>query len=290
MARRRPPTVHGLVLVDKPAGMTSHDAVARLRRTLGERRVGHAGTLDPGATGVLVVGVGNGTRLMRYLSGLDKEYTCEIVFGIETDTLDDEGRETARHDGPPPSLDRARRAVSDDLVGAIMQVPPMVSAIKVGGRRLHELAREGVEIEREPRPVTVSRFDLEQTPDPAVFRARIECSTGTYVRVLGADLGRLLGTGAHIRGLRRTRVGSYGIAECRPLDDPVVLDVIEALRGVDRVVADEGTMDDIAHGRPLPCWEGGGPWALVDADGRLLAVYDRWHDQLAKPTVVLTGN
>lgn len=290
MAKRRPPTVHGLVLVDKPAGMTSHDAVNRLRRVLGERRIGHAGTLDPGATGVLVVGVGNGTRLMRFLSGLDKEYTCEVVLGVETDTLDADGTVLARSEAPIPDLDTARRVVRERFLGRITQVPPMVSAIRVGGRRLHELAREGIEIEREARPVTVSRFDLEVTADPAVFSARVECSAGTYVRTLGADLGAALGTGAHIRRLRRTRVGPYRLGECRGLDSPVLLDLLEALRGVPRVVVDEKGRDDVVHGRPLPRWEGTGPWAVLDGAGMLLAVYDTWHEGRAKPTVVLANN
>lgn len=290
MAKRRPPTVNGLVLVDKPAGMTSHDAVNRLRRVLGERRIGHAGTLDPGATGVLVVGVGNGTRLMRFLSGLDKEYTCEVVLGVETDTLDADGTVLARSEAPIPDLDTARRVVRERFLGRITQVPPMVSAIRVGGRRLHELAREGIEIEREARPVTVSRFDLEVTADPAVFSARVECSAGTYVRTLGADLGAALGTGAHIRRLRRTRVGPYRLGECRGLDSPVLLDLLEALRGVPRVVVDEKGRDDVVHGRPLPRWEGTGPWTVLDGAGMLLAVYDTWHEGRAKPTVVLANN
>lgn len=267
--------MHGLVLVDKPAGMTSHDVVDRLRRVLGERRIGHAGTLDPGATGVLVVGVGNGTRLMRFLSGLDKEYTCEIVLGVETDTLDDDGTVVRRHAAPIPDLDAARKVVRERFLGEIAQVPPMVSALRVQGRRLHELAREGIEVEREARLVTVARFDLEATPDPAVLAARVECSTGTYVRTLGADLGAALGTGAHIRGLRRTRVGPYRIDECSGPDSPVLLDLLEALRGVARVVVDESGRDDVAHGRPFPRWEGDGPWAVLDAAGTLLAVYDK---------------
>lgn len=270
--------------------MTSHDVVNRLRRVLGERRIGHAGTLDPGATGVLVVGVGSGTRLMRFLSGLDKEYTCEIVLGVETDTLDADGTVVRRNDAPFPDLDTARTVVKERFLGTIAQVPPMVSALRVGGRRLHELAREGVEVEREARPVTVTRFDLEATEDPAVLSARVECSTGTYVRSLGADLGAALGTGAHIRGLRRTRVGPYRIDECGGLDAPVLLGLLEAVRGVPQVVVDASGREDVAHGRPLPCWEGDGPWVVLDSAGTLLAVYDKWHEGWAKPTVVLVNN
>lgn len=290
MAKRRPPTVHGLVLVDKPAGITSHDAVDRLRRSLGERRIGHAGTLDPGATGVLVVGVGHATRLMRFLSGLDKHYVCEIVFGVETATLDAEGPVTASHHSAPPDLESARAMVRERFIGPISQVPPMVSAIRVGGRRLHDLAREGVEIEREPRSVTVTRFDLAATDRPDVLAASIECSSGTYVRSLGADLGTALGTGGHIRELRRLRVGPYRIEECCTLDEPVLLDILEAVRGMDRVTLEGDALSDVAHGRPLARWEGEGPWAVLDDSGRLVAVYEAWRDRLAKPTVVLSAN
>src|SRR5688572_30824317 len=158
MARRRPPTVHGLAVVDKPAGVTSHDVVGMVRRRLGERRVGHAGTLDPDATGVLLVGVGNATRLLRFLTALGKTYTADVVLGIETSTLDASGDVTARHDMPDVTIERARAVVAGHLTGPIMQVPPMVSALKVDGKRLHELAREGIEVERAPRPVTIHRF------------------------------------------------------------------------------------------------------------------------------------
>jgi tRNA pseudouridine55 synthase len=154
MAKRRPPTVHGLAIIDKPAGVTSHDVVNQLRKILGERRIGHAGTLDPDATGVLLVGVGYVTRLMQFLSGMDKTYTAEVVFGAETNTLDSAGVVTATHDMPDLSIEKIREAATK-LTGQIMQVPPMVSALRVDGRRLHELAREGVVVERKARPVTV---------------------------------------------------------------------------------------------------------------------------------------
>lgn len=185
---RRPATVHGMLIVDKPAGMTSHDVVARLRKRLGERRIGHAGTLDPDATGVLVVGVGKATRLLRFASGSFKTYEVEIVFGTETDTLDASGEVVASHE---MFVDKSSViAAAKGLTGEIQQVAPMVSARRVNGRRLHDLAREGLEVEREARPVTVSRFDIEASEDPLIWRARIDCSAGTYVRTLGADLGR----------------------------------------------------------------------------------------------------
>lgn len=196
MARRRPPTVHGLAIINKPAGVTSHDVVNQMRKILGERRIGHAGTLDPDATGVLLVGVGYVTRLMQFLSGMDKTYEAEVVFGIETNTLDSAGEVTARHDMNGITIEQVRLA-AEKLTGDILQIPPMVSAIRVDGKRLHELAREGIEIERKPRPVTVHSFDVQPTDDPLVVRIVVNVSSGTYVRTLAADLGTLLGV-AHI--------------------------------------------------------------------------------------------
>src|SRR6476659_6449748 len=199
----------GLVVVDKPAGCTSHDVVAKLRKAYGQRKVGHAGTLDPDATGVLLVGLGRATRLLRYLSESGKAYEGRIVFGIATSTLDAAG-EVLDQRPMPITRDDVEHALPRFL-GDIEQLPPMVSAVKVGGRRLHELARAGQEVERAPRPVTVRRFDVEPTDDPLVYRIEVDCSTGTYVRTLAADLGRALGGGAHLRGLRRTAVGSFNV-------------------------------------------------------------------------------
>ncbi|MGH9115917.1 MAG: tRNA pseudouridine(55) synthase TruB, partial [Acidimicrobiales bacterium] len=160
--------IDGVVIVDKPAGMTSHDVVSRCRRVFEQRKVGHAGTLDPDATGVLVVGLGRATRLLRYMSGLEKSYRAEIVLGVATTTLDASGEVTGRWDQGGVTLEDARSAASR-LTGRISQVPPMVSAVKVGGRRLHQLAREGLEVERSAREVTVTRFDLDR-PAPAEDR------------------------------------------------------------------------------------------------------------------------
>lgn len=277
-------------MVDKPAGMTSHDVVAVCRRQLGERRVGHAGTLDPDATGVLLVGVGSVTRLMRYLSGADKSYDGEVVMGVETSTLDAAGEVTARYD-MAVTVDDVRRAVDDHLVGAIEQVPPMVSALKVGGRRLHELAREGIEVERAPRPVTVRRFDVEPTADPLVFRISVDCTSGTYIRTLAADLGRLLGGGAHLRHLRRTAVGSFVEAEAQPLDALVLLAPGAAVRDLETLTVDAETAARIAHGGLLdrPAGESGGPWAMLDGQGEVLAVYEAHGDTVIKPAVVLSA-
>lgn len=289
MARRKPAQVHGLVIVDKPAGMTSHDVVSRLRKQLGERRIGHAGTLDPDATGVLVVGVGNGTRLMRFLGELDKAYVVDIVFGAETDTLDASGRVTATFDMGVPSIAVGREVIAKSFLGDIMQVPPMVSALKVDGKRLHELAREGIEVERAPRPVTVTRFDVSPTNNEMVWHAEIECGSGTYVRSLAADLGTALGGGAHITNLRRTQVGPFSSDDACPLDAPVLRNVLDVVAQMQKVTLDDAGIDDVLYGRPLPQWEGDGPWAVLNTEGELVAVYEAWRDDLAKPTVVFGG-
>lgn len=289
MGRRTPPTVHGLVILDKPAGFTSHDVVARLRKHFGERRIGHAGTLDPSATGVLLVGVGNGTRLMRFLEKMDKSYTCEIVFGVTTSTLDADGDVLVTSDAPVPAIDDLRSLVAAKLTGAIKQIPPMVSALKVDGKRLHQLAREGIEVERAARPITVHAFDIESTEDPRVVRASVTCGSGTYVRSLGADLGDLAGCGAHIRNLRRTSIGPFTLSDSSTLDEPELHDVITAVRDMERVTLDDAGIDDVLYGRPLSAWIGEGPWAILDERQQLVAVYEKWKGDLAKPVVVFGG-
>jgi tRNA pseudouridine55 synthase len=293
-------SISGLLVVDKSAGWTSHDVVARCRGIFGQRRVGHAGTLDPDATGVLLVGLGRATRLMRFLTVLPKTYTTDIVLGTATSTLDASGEVTATFDmrGVRPA-EVQTAAVA--LTGEIEQVPPMVSAVKVGGRRLHQLAREGVEVERRPRPVTVYRFDTESDPTrPGVYRAVIECSSGTYVRVLADDLGRALGGGAHVDHLRRTRIGSFGEADMRPLESiesigpDAVLTPAEALRDLDAVRVDVDVAASIRTGLALdrvPLGAAGdGPWAMLDETGALLAVYEATGTDRIRPAVVLTGN
>src|SRR6476661_563185 len=207
----------GLVVVDKPAGFTWHDVVAKLRKFYGQRRGGHAGTLDPDATGVLLVGLGRATRLLRYLSEAGKAYEGRIVFGIATSTLDAAG-EVLDQRPMPLTRDDIERALPR-FVGDIEQLPPMVSAVKVGGRRLHELARAGLEVERAPRSVHVDRFEVvefEPGPYPEATVV-VECGSGTYVRSLAADLGGALGGCAHLATLRRDRVGSFTLAEAFPL-------------------------------------------------------------------------
>jgi tRNA pseudouridine55 synthase len=287
MAKRRgEATTHGVCVVDKPAGVTSHDVVGMLRRRFHERQVGHAGTLDPDATGVLVVAVGMATRLLRFVEKTGKRYTGEVVLGVETSTLDAAGDVTATHDMSGVTLDEARRAAAT-LTGAITQVPPMVSAIKVGGRRLHELAREGIEIERAPRSVTVHSFGVEVGPEPGVLAIDVVCSAGTYVRTLAADLGRLLGGGAHLRNLRRIAVGEFTIAAAAPPDSCVLLPVDAAVRSLSHVVVDRDLAAKVANGGVLPRFDGNGPWALYDGDRHLLAVYEAFRETEAKPSVVL---
>jgi tRNA pseudouridine55 synthase len=283
----------GLVVVDKEAGWTSHDVVARCRRIFGQRRVGHAGTLDPDATGVLLVGLGRATRLMRFLTALPKTYVGEVVLGTATSTLDASGEVTGTWDMDTVGLADVRSAAAA-LTGAIEQVPPMVSAVKVGGRRLHALAREGIEVDRDARPVTVHRFEVAPGLEPGVFRVEVECSSGTYIRVLAADLGAALGGGAHLRNLRRTRIGSFTVEDSRVVDEltpAVVLSPAQALRDLDQVVVTAEMQQHIARGLPLDRVPlgvtGDGPWGLVDGGHRLLAVYEATETDRIRPSVVL---
>jgi tRNA pseudouridine55 synthase len=285
-------TVNGLVVVDKEAGWTSHDVVARCRGIFGQRRVGHAGTLDPDATGVLLVGLGRATRLMRFLAALPKTYTTDIVLGTATSTLDASGEVLGTYDMTHVTPDQVRAAAAG-LTGEIEQLPPMVSAVKVGGRRLHELARQGIEVERPTRTVTVYRFDTDPER-PGVYRAEVECSSGTYIRVLAHDLGRALGGGAHVAELRRTRIGSFGEADMRMLDHIGPDDVLTpagAMRDLDAVTVAPATAATIRTGLPLdkvPLGAAGdGPWALLDGRGELLAVYEATGTDRIRPAVVV---
>lgn len=284
MAKRRPPTTNGFLIIDKPAGMTSHDVVAKLRKRFNEKRVGHAGTLDPDATGVLLVGVGYVTRLMTYLSGMSKSYVGEVVLGSTTTTLDDGGEVTAAFDMSSVTLKDVESAASR-FVGEIDQVPPMVSALKVDGRRLHELAREGIEVERKARRITIHSLTVAPTAEANVFSIDVNCSSGTYIRSLAADIGTALGGGAHLRRLRRTSIGPFTLADASGIDDATLLASREALRGMAHVVVDESVVALIRNGRSLPLFDGDGPWAVLDDASRLVAVYEHGGD-VAKPGVV----
>ena len=288
------PAPEGVAVVDKQAGWTSHDVVAKARGLLGTRKVGHAGTLDPDATGVLVLGVGRATRLLAYVSGLDKSYVGEVVLGTATSTLDASGDVTGTWDMASVGLADVRRAAAG-LTGDVPQVPPMVSAKQVGGRRLHDLARAGVEVEREPVRVRVERLEVAEPVTPGVFPVSVVCSSGTYVRSLAADLGAALGGGAHLRHLRRTAVGAFTVDEALPLEALIperLLPPVEALRGHDRVLVADELATWVRHGRVLDedvlGVSGDGPWAVVDDAGGLLAVYERHRGRTVKPGVVLT--
>lgn len=289
----------GFVVIDKPSGWTSHDVVAKCRGILGTRKVGHSGTLDPMATGVLVLGVGRGTKLLAFLSGLPKTYEAAIRFGVETDSLDADGVITATHDMGPPKLAEVRAAAAA-LTGDLHQVPPMVSAKKVDGVRLHELARRGEVVERAAVPVRVDRFDVRPTDDPMVFTAVVECSAGTYVRVLAADLGHALGGGAHLVGLRRTAVGPFTLDDAATLEQlsqdaaSFVIPATAITRVTGSIEVDAATAVDIGHGKVLERARLGlggddpGPWALLGGPvGPLLAVYAAHRGTTVKPAFVM---
>ena len=210
-------TNNGVLLVDKARGPTSHDVVARIRRLLAERRVGHAGTLDPMATGLLIVAVGPATRLLRYAQGQSKRYEGEVTFGVRTDSLDADGAVVEIREVPPLDGERVAEATRD-VGGRTSQTPPMVSALKVKGRRLHEMARAGEHVERSPRPVVVSNFELTATDDPARWRFVVTCSSGTYVRVLLSDVAERLGTIGHLSSLRRTHSGRHDVSNAVTLE------------------------------------------------------------------------
>lgn len=217
MARRRPASTHGVCIVDKPAGVTSHDVVGMLRKRFGERQVGHGGTLDPDATGVLVVAVGMTTKLLRFVEKTTKRYVGEVVLGTETTTLDAAGDVTATHDMSHVTLDEARIVVAEHLLGDIEQIPPMVSAIKKDGVPLYKLARKGQEVVREPRPVNVSKYEVRRIGLPEVDFT-VHCSKGFYVRTYAHDIGAKLGCGAHLSALRRTRSGRFTLERAVTID------------------------------------------------------------------------
>lgn len=273
------------MLVDKPGGMTSHDVVDAVRRALGTRKVGHAGTLDPAATGLLVLGLGRATRLLRFLGNLPKTYEGVAVLGVRTRTLDADGEVV----GTAPvtvGIEDLSRAVAA-LMGSSLQRPPAFSAVKVGGRKLYEAARRGETLETEPRPIRVDRFDVLAF-DPPGFDFRVICSGGTYVRVLVADVGDALGCGAHLRTLRRTAIGPFDVREARPPDAPgpplPIERVVSHLPRVDLEVPEEARA--AGNGSILAPAGISGPYAVFGPDGRLIGV---WRDEggKARPEMVL---
>jgi tRNA pseudouridine55 synthase len=289
---RRASDLDGFLVVDKEAGMTSHDVVGVLRRQLGERRVGHAGTLDPDATGVLVVAVGRATRLMRFVVGADKAYSGTIVLGTSTSTLDSSGEVTGTFEMGHVTVSDVRSAAAE-LVGRGEQIPPMVSAIKIEGKRLYELARAGEEVDRAPRPIEVLRFDVEESEEPNAFGFIVECSSGTYVRSLVADLGTSLGGGAHLRGLRRTRVGAFDLADAldaRRVSANDLRPSVGLLADLEQREINGELLEFVLHGRVLESAVinavGTGPFVLLDPAGELVAIYERHGASRVKPILV----
>jgi tRNA pseudouridine55 synthase len=291
----------GLVIVDKPQGLTSHDVVARIRRLAGTRRVGHAGTLDPMATGVLVIGVEKATRLLGHLALTEKEYSATIRLGQATDTDDAEGQVIAETSAADVSQTDLEAAVAT-LTGEIEQVPPGYSAIKVAGKRAYKLAREGAAPELTARAVTVTAFTVmavRRAGDLLDVDVTVTCSSGTYIRALARDVGRALGVGGHLTALRRTRVGPYEIAAAATLDELstnfTVTPLDEAARVAFRPVhLSEDQARAVAHGVRIAIedldWPHGapGPVAAFAPDGSLIALLTDQGGQ-ARPLAVFAG-
>ena len=280
----------GILLVDKPGGLTSHDVVARARRALGTRRIGHAGTLDPMATGLLVLGIEAATRLLTYVVGLDKTYQATIRLGVSTTTDDADGEVVSMTDAAPLASAAIAEAIAA-LTGRISQVPSTYSAIKVDGRRAYDLARAGEDVQLKARDVTVSRFDVvaerrssagPPTGGVVDVDVVVDCSSGTYIRSLARDLGAALGVGGHLTALRRTRVGPFDVAEGAAVDAlaeaPLLgpAEAAAAVLGRFDVTADEAR--DLRHGKRLvgaadrlPA----NPTAAIDPHGALVGVVER---------------
>lgn len=332
--------VDGVLVVDKPSGPTSFQVVDRVRKATGARKAGHTGTLDPLASGVLAICLGEATKVAQYLTAQDKAYDAVLTLGTATDSLDAQGQVTERAEVPPLSAAQVEAALGP-LRAQTEQVPPMVSAVKIDGKRLHELAREGKEVDRAPRPVTIheltvgpvgvvtppaasgpdgptsgtaadpvdiaglERIGGEATPEWVAaaaggvgisFSLAVSCSSGTYIRTLAQDIGAALGGGAHLVSLRRTSVGPYTLADAVALDHVAperALPVADAVRSLPHLTVDEALAADVAVGKVLerPALGIGpdeaGEWAVFDAAGRLLAVYEPFRGTTVKPSLVI---
>jgi len=284
-------TEPGLVVVDKPAGITSHDVVARVRRMAGTRKVGHAGTLDPMATGVLVLGVDRATRLLGHLMLTEKAYDATVRLGVATTTDDAEGETVAT--ASTAGLDEAAvRATLAEFTGDLLQVPTAVSAIKVDGKRAYQRVREGEEVELAARPVTVHELvvhDVRPAETTLDVDISLRCSSGTYVRAIARDAGARLGVGGHLTALRRTAVGPYGLDVARTLDQLAdefeVLPIAAAARAAFPCIdLDDAAAGDVRVGRPLDL-ELAGLSAVFAPDGGFLALYEP-RDGRARPVAV----
>ena len=279
-----------VLVIDKPVGPTSFDVVRKVRRAAGIRRVGHGGTLDPAASGVLPICLGEATKLAQFLLDADKQYDFTVCFGVETDTDDAAGTVTARHDAGAIDEAAVRRAL-DPFRGAITQVPPRYSALKREGRALYDYARAGEPVEAAPRAVVIHELTLTAFAGPEAAAFSMRSSKGTYVRALARDLGRALGVGAHVTALRRTRSGPFSLAEARPLDgalaalaagDLAALGLIEpadALRHLPRRMVTDDFARDVRLGRRVALEPGDDKGdqrlCLLDGGGNLVAVAQR---------------
>ena len=272
----------GIVVVDKPAGMTSHDVVGRCRRIFGTRKVGHAGTLDPMATGVLVIGIERATKILGLLTATSKSYAATIRLGASTNTDDAEG-EVLQNVPAGHITDGQIEGGVANLRGEISQRPSAVSAVKIGGKRAYQLVREGQEVELAERRVRIDRFEILAIRRDGPFvdlDVEVDCSSGTYIRALARDLGAALGVGGHLTALRRTRVGGYGLDHARTLDDladhpqlSYTLDEACLLAFPRRDISVEQA-DDASHGRSLPAGRVDGLYATTDPDGRVIALLE----------------
>ena len=258
--------------MDKPQGITSHDAVDRVRRALHTKKVGHAGTLDPMASGLLLIGVGRATRALRFLGALPKTYEGTLRLGVETTTLDAEGEVT--RESEVDVTDEDLRMAMAVLVGDTIQVPPAYSAVKVGGRKLYEAARKGEALEAPGRPINVEEFDLVARRGGEVD-FRVVCGGGTYVRVLAADVGAAVGSGAHLTRLRRTRIGSFEIAAALPPEEPgAPLPIERAVAHLPRLVLEEQEAIAAGHGRIMAPAGLEGPYGVYAPEGGLIGIYE----------------
>jgi tRNA pseudouridine55 synthase len=278
---RKPATHHGYVIIDKPAGWTSHDVVARVRRIVGEKRVGHAGTLDPAAVGVLPVAVGNATRTIEYLGDADKTYIADVTFGVVTDSADIEGVVTRIDDASHLTLQDVE-PVAALFIGEQSQVPPMHSAIKIDGRPLYYLARQGEHVDIPARRVSIHRLDILRWESPTL-RVEVDCSKGTYIRSLAHDIGEQVGTGAYLSKLVRTRVGRFQLDEAITLDQLALAmkegEWARVARQPDVALLDHAAIAlspreqaDWLLGRQVPAYGASGTVRVYDATGNWLGV------------------
>jgi tRNA pseudouridine55 synthase len=284
--------IEGLLRVDKPSGPTSHDIISAVRKRLNLRRVGHSGTLDPAASGLLLILVGRATRLARFLPSSPKRYTGTLQLGLQTSTDDLEGEVLACHEGPLPTPESVLEA-AHHLLGDIEQVPPAVSAIKIGGQRLYRLARKGRPVEAPPRPVRVDRFELTATDNPAVFSFEADVGSGTYIRSLARDLGAALGCGGTLSTLRRTSIERLTLQDAwKPNDpdtEPILIPIEEIPLIIPEITIDHDSVEKFRNGVAVP-FEASDPIAgevaVHTAEGARLGIGE-WEEGWIKPRVVL---